>query len=108
MHKNEIAFTGEAIGLPEISPNALQLAERDGLMAALRMLHVMRWHLEGHEYQAHGHKAATAFAESFFSVFETCPSDTLASTKDRSIAALIASLVEHCPAMIDDLERGMA
>ncbi|RQW23310.1 hypothetical protein EHS17_14405 [Rhodobacteraceae bacterium CH30] len=108
MHKNEIAFAGEAIGLPEISPNALQLAERDGLMAALRMLQVMRWHLEGHEHQAHGHEAATAFTENFFSVFYTCPLETLASPKDQSIAALIASLVEHCPAMIDDLERGTA
>ncbi|MXR38232.1 hypothetical protein [Craterilacuibacter sinensis] len=108
MHKNEIAFAGEAIGLPEISQNALQLAERDGLMAALRLLHVMRWHLEGHEHQAHGHEAATTFAESFFSVFDTLPVDPLAITKGRSIAVLIASLVEHCPAMIDDLERGMA
>lgn len=95
MLTNKIALSGEATGLPAINPNALHMAERDGLLSALRMLHAMRWHLDAHAHQAHGDKAAAAFASTFFGVFGDC------TTADVFIAALI----EQCPALIEQLER---
>ncbi|MCP9759489.1 hypothetical protein EGI20_09225 [Aquitalea sp. S1-19] len=98
MRKNKIAFAGEATGLPAINPNALHMAKRDAQLSALRMLRVMRWHLDAHAHQAHGDKAAAAFAGTFFGVFGDC----------TAADVFIASLIEQCPALIEQLERETA
>ncbi|NDV12485.1 hypothetical protein [Crenobacter caeni] len=107
MHEKDITLTGEATGLPRIAPNALHMAERDGLMAALRMLHTLRWHLDGHEYPAHGKQAATAFADSFFGVFSACLLDAMTGPSADAVDVFMASLIEQCPALIAELERGL-
>ncbi|MCP9760731.1 hypothetical protein EGI20_15775 [Aquitalea sp. S1-19] len=105
MLTNKIALTGEAAGLPAISPNALHMAERDGLLSALRMLHAMRWHLDGYECQVHGDKAATAFADTFFGVFSDCILAALQAPANKAVDVFIAALTGQCPALIEQLER---
>ena len=105
MNKNSIGLATEAPGLPAISPNALHMAERDRQIAALHMLSVLRWFLNGHEEALHGNEATTAFAGAFFGAFSGCILSALQSTENQAVDVFIASLIEQYPARLQELER---
>ncbi|MDN0085424.1 hypothetical protein QU487_22245 [Crenobacter sp. SG2305] len=97
-----------------LTNNALHLAERDGQLAALRVLYGLRWHLDAHDNEQATAQASCAFLDGFVNVFADCIGQVWPNAVDGEyltdaavdrLAHLFEAITERTPALIAQLDR---
>lgn len=88
-----------------LTPNQTHLAERDGQLAALRVLYSLRQHLDDNEDPADANAAGATFLLGFCDVFAECLADAIEEEQDGGAMRLFHSIIKRTPEMIASLDR---
>lgn len=96
-----------------LTPGAIHLAERDGQLAAIRLLYALRWHLDAHDTSEDSEHAAVAFLDGFCDVFanqidEAWPDGIGPDPSDGfvgPVATLYRAIARDTPDLIQRLDR---
>ena len=88
-----------------LTANQLDLAQRDGHTAALRLLYSLRHQLDAYDDQNDAQTAAATFLLGFSDVFTECLLDAVEDDQGHGAMRLFYSIIKRTPELIAQLDR---